>query len=144
MKFNQISTKLIGIILLLTSANSSFALPFILKNNSIYDIFYRCRSNAEAAANQNFDCNNDVLKAGDQVKLDTKRKYSIKTAGTSSLMSYSTFYDLPDPIALAQEQLSREERMAFEYALNEKGGLPIISVQSGLTYGWKFSISTTK
>jgi len=142
MNFKNIYTHLIGIALLCITSNS-FAFPFLLKNDSQYDIFYRCRSNEEAAANKNFDCNNGIVKRGDIVELDTNRKYSIKTAGTSSLMQYSSFYDVPHPFALARETLSRKDRGTFEEALHKGECTSIISIQPGAIYGWKFRISFT-
>ena len=142
MNAKKIYKQLIGIALLGISSNV-LALPFILKNDSKYDIFYRCRSNAEAAANQNFDCNNNVLKAGESVLLDTKRRYSIKTAGTSSLMKYSSFYDVPEANYLMFNTLSRKDADKMERALREEQCTPVISVQAGMTYGWNFKISYT-
>lgn len=142
MNFKNIYAQLIGITLLCTIANNICATPFILRNNSEYDIFYRCRSNAEAAANQNFDCNNGVLKAGDNVELDDKRNYSIKVAGTSPLMKYSTFYDIPSYSDLVRE-LSKEDRGKIDIAIYKPKCTYVITVQSGIVYGWRFKIGYT-
>ncbi len=142
MNFKNVS-QIIGIALLCMISSNTFAFPFLFKNDSQYDIFYRCRSNAEAAANQNFDCNNNIVKAGDTVELDTNRNYSIKVAGTSPLMKYSNFYDVPHPLTLARTTLSREDLGKFDEARYKRQCTPVISVQAGVVYGWSFRISYT-
>ena len=142
MNFKNIP-QIIGIALVCMISTNAFAFPFIFKNDSQYDIFYRCRSNAEAAANQNFNCNNGIVKAGDSVELDTKRNYSIKVAGTSPLMKYSSFYDVPHPYTLARNTLSREDKGTFDEALYKGQCTAVITVQAGVVYGWSFRISYT-
>lgn len=151
MSFKDICTKLVGLSLLFVAANNSFAADaprivnkFVLHNNSNFDIYCRCRSNAEAAANLYVTCIDQLIKADDSVTLSLDRNYSIKTAGTSSLGQYSYFYDVPKPESLkkdlTQEMLRRYNRDLSIY----NDTIPVIHVTSGVTHGWNFTLGVTK
>ncbi len=123
--------------LLSSLGSTALARQFILKNNSMFDIFYRCRSNEEAAANINFDCDNGTLKPGESQILDSSRNYSIKTAGSSSLMKYSSFYNVPLRELLQQNLTEHSQRVSM-------GFIPVCVITSGVTYGWNFNLEWAK
>lgn len=151
MLFKNLCTKLIGISLLFVAVHSAFAAQqapavnqFVLHNNSNFDIYCRCRSNEEAAANLYVTCIDQLIKAGDSVTLPLSRNYSIKTAGTSKLAAYSYFYNVPNPTDLANSDATQSEiRRRYHRDINQ-GHLPVIHVTSGVTHGWNFAIDTTK
>jgi len=152
MIFKNLCTKLIGISLLFVAAQSTFAAQqapavnqFVLHNNSNFDIYCRCRSNAEAAANLYVTCVDRLIKAGESVTLPLNRNYSIKTAGTSTFGPYSYFYDVPNPTDLANSDATHSEiRRRYHRDILNLGTLPIIHVTSGVTHGWNFTVGTTR
>lgn len=116
---------------------------FILINKSSYDIFCRDRSVAQAKANTPTSANQSeiIIKSGERLQLSRNNRYSIRTAGTTA--SVSQYYDVPTPMDLAKQTLNREDEIMFSSLMWEEGFLPIISVYSGLLYGWKFTLSHT-
>lgn len=116
---------------------------FILVNKSRYDIFCRDRSIEQAKENlwTHSKDSNIVLKPGERIQLPLNKRYSIRTAGPKTAMS--NYYDIPTPNELAKQTLNREEEIHFSAISWEKGFIPIISVTSGLVYGWTFTLSNT-
>jgi hypothetical protein len=133
MDFNSKKMLFLAFFLISSITGNALARQFILKNNSMFDVFYRCRSNEEAAANANFDCTNGTLKPGESQVLDSSRNYSIKTAGTSSLMKYSSFYDVPMK-KLLEQNLTKHSQMV------SAGFIPVCVITSGISYGWNFKL----
>lgn len=137
MNFNSKYMLSLAFFFIFSFTSTASAREFILKNNSMFDVFYRCRSNQEAGQNKNFDCINGTLKPGESQALDSSRTYSIKTAGTSSLMKYSSFYDVPMKKLLEQD-LTKHSQMV------SAGFIPVCVITSGVTYGWNFKLEWIK
>ena len=135
-------TKAIFITFALFSCAITVCGSFILVNKSKYDIFCRDRSIAQAQDNlwTSPENSNIVLKPGERVQLSKSKNYSIRSAGPKTALSQ--YYDLPKPMDLAKT-LNREENIQYSAHQYEKGFMPIISVQSGLVYGWTFTLSYT-
>ena len=128
--------------ILLFFSLTTFAKDFILTNKSGYDIFCRDRSIAEAEQGLWTGGMDHVIKPGESIQLTLDRNYSIRTAGKKTILSQ--YYDVPKPYDLAKKTLNPEQFHAFNLAMTRKKPcIPVISVSSGLTYGWNFTLSYT-
>ena len=131
-----------ALVLFSLTAATAIAKDFILTNKSGYDIFCRSRSIAEAEQGLWTGTMDHVIKPGDSIQLTLDRNYSIRTAGKKTM--WSQYYDVPKPYELAQKTLNAQQFHEFDLAMNRrKPCIPVISISSGVTYGWNFVISYT-
>lgn len=141
MKMLKINSKFLGLLGLILVGNMVFAKPFVLQNNSKYDIYVRNRSNEEAERNQSFEGNNFVLAPGSSQLLDTERNYSMKTAHTGGMTAkVARFYDIPIK-ALLQGSAETDHAKHMVYV---GGAIPICIVTAGWMTGWNFSLAWQK
>jgi len=136
---------MVGIFLLAANTIfSGFSGKFFLKNASAFDIVYKRMPANEVVyyKGQEPTYEDNLIKAGEGILIQTKKyQLAIKRYGYGS--GFSSWTDVPGPDELARQQLTPNQFDEYDLATT-KGNLPIITIRSGYTGGWSFTIGHMK
>ena len=108
--------------------------PYILKNNSSWDIGYKLQGQPDSEVKDR----NQYIKAGDFQRINNTKPIQIRRSGTGS--TFTTSWDtIPKPYDVARATLGHEAFHQFDLAVR-RGGTPWILIGSGWTGGWSFTV----
>lgn len=126
----------------------------LLKNGSSFDIMYKKMPSYEIVYNQGKEVlyEKHIVKPGEGVIVPVRFKFhdstpngemqlAIKRYGFGS--SLSPWVTIPNPNDLAKEQLDMNQIQRYYLYTQQKNKMPIITIKTGYTGGWSFTIGYT-
>jgi len=119
-----------GLVLLSSVSSAVFARPFILKNDSYFNVVYRLVGAEDTKTTLGY-----ILQPGETVELDTNKSHSIRREGQGS--DYiASYYNVP-----IKGLLLDAAKNDPNYPRHARASIPVCTIYSGVPYGWSFTLS---
>jgi len=119
-----------GFIFLVCASNAIIARPALLVNNSVFTIAFRVASAGATGQIPEYQ-----LQPGQTAEIDTTGTYSIRRAGMGAEYTAS-YYNVPVK-TMMQESVTNDPAHGKHVQM---GDIPVVSVSSGIPYGWSFKL----